>query len=196
LIFDEVMTGFRVSFGGAQEYYGVYADLVTYGKIIGAGLPVGAYGGKQDIMDVVAPVGPVYQAGTLSGNPLAMAAGLALLRELKTNPRHYFELEQKSFHLETGLRKAFEAYQVPHYITRVGSMIGVFFTDQEVIDFETATQTDTEAFKTFFNACLHQGIYLPPSAYEAWFLSNSLTYEMLDKTILAAHKIAHDHLKA
>lgn len=190
LIFDEVMTGFRVALGGAQQLYGVQADMVTYGKIIGAGLPVGAYGGKEEIMNVVAPVGPVYQAGTLSGNPLAMAAGYALISDLNNNPGQYFELEQKSIHLETGLRKAFDAYNIPVFITRVASMIGVFFTDKEVTDFETASTTDTDRFKTFFHRMLEEGIYLPPSAYESWFLSNAIDYEMLDKTIGAVHKIA------
>lgn len=195
LIFDEVMTGFRLSAGGAQEFYGVNADLVTYGKIIGAGLPVGAYGGKQSIMDMVAPIGPVYQAGTLSGNPLAMIAGLTLLTELFNNPVHYLELEQKSLHLENGLRKAFQAYEIEHVINRVGSMISVFFCNTPVTGFESAQNTDSEKFKMFFHAMLDEGIYLPPSAYETWFLSNALNYEMLDLTINAVHKIANKSLR-
>ncbi|HKI43920.1 MAG TPA: glutamate-1-semialdehyde 2,1-aminomutase [Balneolales bacterium] len=195
LIFDEVMTGFRLAPGGAQEVYGITADLVTYGKIIGAGLPVGAYGGKIEIMNMVAPVGPVYQAGTLSGNPLAMSAGLALLTELHENPHHYFELEQKGYHLEDGLIKAFNAYDIPVHINRVGSMITVFFTEKQVTDFDTAQTTNTDLFREFFHRMLDEGIYLPPSNYESWFISNAHEYEMLDKAIAAAHKIANKYLR-
>ena len=195
LIFDEVMTGFRLAPGGAQEIYGVTADLVTYGKIIGAGMPVGAYGGKIEIMDMVAPVGPVYQAGTLSGNPLAMSAGFALLSELHQNPHHYFELEQKGYHLQDGLTKAFDAYDIPVHINRVGSMISVFFTDEPVNNFDSAQKTDTDRFREFFHRMLEEGIYLPPSNYESWFISNAHEYEMLDKTIAAAHKIANKYLR-
>lgn len=188
LIFDEVMTGFRVAKGGAQERYGVTADLVTYGKIIGAGLPVGAFGGRQDVMDVVSPVGPVYQAGTLSGNPLAMAAGFALLSELQEKPVHYDQLEEKTTYLYNGLQEVFGKWEVPVHMNRVGSMISVFFTDREVIDFETANTTDQELFKAFFHEMLQRGIYLPPSPFESWFLANSLTQDMIDKTIAAAGK--------
>ncbi|NGP89242.1 glutamate-1-semialdehyde 2,1-aminomutase [Fodinibius halophilus] len=188
LIFDEVMTGFRIAQGGAQQRYGVDADLVTYGKIIGAGLPVGAFGGRQEIMDVVSPVGPVYQAGTLSGNPLAMAAGYALLSELHTNPHHYDELEEKTTYLFAGLKDVFQNHDVPVSINRVGSMISVFFTEEEVVDFETANTTDQELFKKYFHAMLENGVYLPPSPFEALFLANSLTEELLDKTIEAADK--------
>ncbi|MGK7369281.1 MAG: glutamate-1-semialdehyde 2,1-aminomutase [Candidatus Halalkalibacterium sp. M3_1C_030] len=188
LIFDEVMTGFRVAKGGAQERYGVTADLVTYGKIIGAGLPVGAFGGKKEVMDVVSPVGPVYQAGTLSGNPLAMAAGFALLGELQEKPVHYDQLEEKTTYLYNGLQKVFDEWEVPVHINRVGSMISVFFTEQEVIDFQTANTTDQELFKAFFHEMLQRGIYLPPSPFESWFLANSLTQDMIDKTIAAARK--------
>lgn len=188
LIFDEVMTGFRVAKGGAQQRYGVTADLVTYGKIIGAGLPVGAFGGKQEIMDEVSPVGPVYQAGTLSGNPLAMAAGYALLSELQDKPLYYDKLEEKTTYLFSGLKEIFADYDVPAQINRVGSMISVFFTKQEVVDFETANTTDRELFKRFFHAMLENGIYLPPSAFESWFLANSLTEELLDQTLKAADK--------
>lgn len=190
LIFDEVMTGFRVALGGAQQLFDVKADLVTYGKIIGAGLPVGAYGGREDVMNIVAPVGPVYQAGTLSGNPLAMSAGLALLSELKANPMIYYELDQKCYHLEQGLRKAFTAYNIPHVINRVGSMISVFFTDEEVFDADSAQKTDVNRFKAYFHHMLDAGIYLPPSAFESWFLSNALSYEDLDKTIYETHVFA------
>lgn len=188
LIFDEVMTGFRVAKGGAQERYGVEADLVTYGKIIGAGLPVGAFGGKQEIMDVVSPVGPVYQAGTLSGNPLAMAAGYALLSELQENPLHYDELEEKTTYLYSGLRDVFADYEIPTQINRVGSMMSAFFTDENVVDFETANTTNQELFKVFFHEMLENGIYLPPSPFESFFLANSLTEEHLDQTIEAADK--------
>ncbi len=186
LIFDEVMTGFRIAQGGAQERYGVKADMVTYGKIIGAGLPVGAFGGKEEIMNFVSPKGSVYQAGTLSGNPLAMAAGYALLSELKNNPRHYDQLEEKAVHLHNGLQEIFEKYDVPAAIQHVGSMISVFFTNETVSDFAAAKSTDQALFKRFFHAMLREGIYLPPSPFETWFLANSLTYEMLDKTIEAA----------
>lgn len=186
LIFDEVMTGFRIAQGGAQQRYGVTADLVTYGKIIGAGLPVGAFGGRQEVMDVVSPVGPVYQAGTLSGNPLAMAAGYALLSELHENPLHYDELEEKTTYLFTGLKEVFADHGIPARINRVGSMLSIFFTEEEVINFETANTTYQELFKAFFHAMLEKGIYLPPSPFESFFLANSLTKNMLDQTIEAA----------
>lgn len=188
LIFDEVMTGFRVAKGGAQERYGVEADLVTYGKIIGAGLPVGAFGGKQEIMDVVSPVGPVYQAGTLSGNPLAMAAGYALLSELQENPLHYDELEEKTTYLFAGLKEVFADHGIPTQINRVGSMMSAFFTEEEVVDFDTANTTNQELFKVFFHEMLKNGIYLPPSPFESFFLANSLTKEHLNQTIEAADK--------
>ncbi len=188
LIFDEVMTGFRIAQGGAQARYGVTADLVTYGKIIGAGMPVGAFGGKQEIMDVVSPVGPVYQAGTLSGNPLAMAAGYTLLSELNKHPRHYDELEEKTTYLFSGLKDVFAKNDVPAQLNRVGSMMSVFFTEQEVVDFKTANTTDQKLFKEFFHQMLENGIYLPPSPFESFFLANSLTEDMLDKTIEAADK--------
>lgn len=186
LIFDEVMTGFRVAKGGAQERYGVTADLVTYGKIIGAGLPVGAFGGNNDVMSVVSPDGPVYQAGTLSGNPLAMAAGYALLSELNDHPRHYDDLERKSAYLHTGLREVFERHGVTCQINRVASMISVFFTGEQVIDFNTANTTDQEFFKAFFHEMLKRGVYLPPSPFESWFLADSLTENHIDQTLEAA----------
>lgn len=186
LIFDEVMTGFRVALGGAQERYGVTADLVTYGKIIGAGLPVGAFGGKQEVMDVVSPDGPVYQAGTLSGNPLAMAAGYALLSELHKNPLHYDELEEKTIYLFSGLQEVFTNHQIPTQINRVGSMMSVFFTEKQVTDFDSANTTNQELFKVFFHEMLRNGIYLPPSPFESFFLANSLTEKHLDRTIEAA----------
>lgn len=190
LIFDEVMSGFRVAPGGAQEVYGVTADLCTYGKIIGAGLPVGAYGGRGEIMDFVSPTGPVYQAGTLSGNPLAMHAGLALLTELHENRAIYDELDQKTTHLEEWLHRVFKHHEIPHTMNRVGSMLGIFFTDKPVVDFATASTTDTETFKKFFHGMLKRGVYLPPSAYESLFLSNAITYEHLDHTVNAADEVA------
>jgi glutamate-1-semialdehyde 2,1-aminomutase len=189
LIFDEVMTGFRLAKGGAQERYGVTADLTTYGKIIGGALPVGAFGGKEEIMDEVAPAGPVYQAGTLSGNPLAMAAGYALLTELNANPHHYEELEQKGVRLEDGLKQAFADHGIPAVINRVGSMMNVFFTNKEVTNFATANTTDKEQFKAFFHGMLERGIYLPPSPFESWFLATSLEESMIDRTIEAARQL-------
>lgn len=185
LIFDEVMCGFRVAFGGAQELYGVTADLVTYGKIIGAGLPVGAYGGKKEIMEYVAPTGPVYQAGTLSGNPLAITAGLTLLRKLKTNPAAYQELEEKSTYLEQGLNAVLTGTGIPFTLHRVGSMLGVFFCDAPVTSFEDANRTNQTLFKRLFHHMLSRGVYLPPSPFEAFFLSNALSYKDLDVTIMA-----------
>ncbi len=190
LIFDEVMTGFRLARGGAQEVYGVEADLTTFGKIIGAGLPVGAYGGKEEIMNVVSPTGPVYQAGTLSGNPLAMSAGLALLSELNDNPKIYEELDLKTTHLEEWLHRVFKHHEIPHTMNRLGSMLGIFFCEEKVTDFSTATQTNQEMFKFFFHGMLERGIYLPPSAYESLFLSNALTQEHIDKTVAAADEVA------
>ncbi len=186
LIFDEVMCGFRIAAGGAQELYGVEADLVCYGKIIGAGLPVGAFGGKKEVMSVIAPLGPVYQAGTLSGNPLAMHAGYTLLSELHRNPEIYADLDEKSESLEEGLHGVFESYDITYSMNRVGSMLGIFFTDTKVTDFASATTTDVELFKKFFHGLLKRGVYFPPSAYESLFLSHSLTEEMIDKTIIAA----------
>ncbi len=188
LIFDEVMTGFRLARGGAQERYDVWADLVTFGKIIGGGLPVGAFGGKKEIMDVISPVGPVYQAGTLSGNPLAMSAGFAQLSTLENHPELYVELEEKTDYLEKGLRAALNENSVPFQINRVGSMISVFFTKEKVTGYKTASGTDQEFFKLFFHEMLKRGIYLPPSPFESWFLATSLTYNMLDKTIFSAQK--------
>ena len=186
LIFDEVMTGFRLARGGAQERYDVWADLITYGKIIGGGLPVGAYGGKKEIMDVVAPDGPVYQAGTLSGNPLAMSAGVALLGALDRHPEYYIELEEKADYLKKGMRQVLTKHGINFQMNQVGSMISIFFTDKPVHDFETANTTDQEFFRKFYHEMLKRGIYLPPSPFESWFLSTTLSYKMLDKTIAAA----------
>lgn len=185
LIFDEVMTGFRLDFGGAQKLYNITADLVTYGKIIGAGLPVGAYGGKEEIMNYVAPTGPVYQAGTLSGNPLAMAAGLTLLKKLKYNPRVYDELEEKSRLLADGIQNILEEHDIPHTINRIGSMIGVFYCEGPVTSFQQANKTDKQLFPKIFHGMLKRGVHLPPSPFEAFFLANSLTMEDINFTISA-----------
>jgi glutamate-1-semialdehyde 2,1-aminomutase len=186
LIFDEVMTGFRLAPGGAQQRLQVDADLITYGKVIGAGLPVGAFGGKREIMEYIAPLGNVYQAGTLSGNPLAMVAGYTLLSELNKNPSYYQELDDKTLYLRGGLDSLFSKSGIPYVINSIGSMISVHFSDKPVIDFSTAASANNVLFAQFFHAMLRRGIYLPPSAYESWFLSNALTYEDLDLTILAA----------
>lgn len=186
LIFDEVMTGFRMAAGGAQEVLGVDADLVCYGKVIGAGMPVGAFGGKREIMEHIAPLGSVYQAGTLSGNPLAMAAGIALLQELKANPSIYESLNEKTAYLKAGLNKVFAASGQEYVINQKGSMISVHFSSNPVVNFETAAAADIQKFNKFFHEMLSRGIYLPPSAYESWFLNDALSYEDLDKTITAA----------
>jgi glutamate-1-semialdehyde 2,1-aminomutase len=186
LIFDEVMTGFRLARGGAQERFDVWADLVTFGKIIGGGLPVGAFGGKKEIMDVVAPVGDVYQAGTLSGNPLAMSAGYTLLSILEKHPEYYVELEEKTEYLKKRLNIVLKTSGLPYTINQVGSMITVFFTGETVTNFETANSNNQEMFKQFFHGMLKRGVYLPPSPFESWFLSKSLTYDQLDKTVVAA----------
>jgi len=186
LIFDEVMTGFRLARGGAQERYDVWADLITFGKIIGGGLPVGAFGGKKEIMDVIAPVGDVYQAGTLSGNPLAMSAGVAQLSALEKHPEIYVELEEKTEYLKKRLQRVLNKHELDFYMNQVGSMISIFFTPEVVFDFKTANTTNQEFFKVFFHEMLKRGIYLPPSPFESWFLANTLTYDMLDETVRAA----------
>jgi glutamate-1-semialdehyde 2,1-aminomutase len=189
LIFDEVMTGFRLAPGGAQEKLGIRADLVTYGKVIGGGMPVGAFGGRREIMEQIAPLGKVYQGGTLSGNPIAMIAGLTTLKILKENPSIYTELEQKSIYLKEGLQKALQKKGFPFVINQFGSMISVHFSDQPVKDFATASGCDTERFKKFFHSLLDQGIYFPPSAFESWFLNNALTVRDLDETIKAVENV-------
>ena len=187
LIFDEVMTGFRVALGGAQEKYGVVPDLTTLGKVIGGGLPVGAYGGRAEIMDAIAPAGPVYQAGTLSGNPLAVTAGLVTLRRLqKENP--YDKLEAVGVRLERGLLDAAANAGVPVRVNRVGSMFTLFFTGKDVTDFDSAKTCDPERFNRFFHAMLNQGVYLPPSQFEAAFISAAHRETDIDKTIEAAKK--------
>ena len=189
-IFDEVMTGFRLAPGGAQEILNINADLVTYGKVIGGGLPVGAFGGKKEIMQHIAPLGNVYQAGTLSGNPIAMIAGYTMLTELKNNPSTYDELDEKSSYLEKGLNKILSEKNVPHRINRFGSMMSLHFCDHDVIDFETASKANIPLFNKFFHHMLEKGVYLPPSGYESWFLSNALSYEDLDQTIEIAEKFS------
>ena len=186
LIFDEVMTGFRLAAGGAQQRLSIEADLITYGKVIGAGMPVGAFGGKKEIMQHIAPLGNVYQAGTLSGNPIAMIAGFTLLTELKNNPNIYKELEDKTAYLHKGLDEVFAASKTPYTINRLGSMISVHFSNKPVTNFETAAAANNDLFKKYFHAMLKRGIYLPPSPFESWFLNNALTYADLDKTIAAS----------
>lgn len=192
LIFDEVMTGFRLSAGGAQQKLGIEADLVTYGKVIGGGMPVGAFGGKKEIMSMIAPLGKVYQAGTLSGNPIAMIAGYTLLKTLHQNPSIYTQLEEKGAYLEKGLHEVLRKSGREHVINRMGSMISVHFSSKPVKNFEDASAADNVFFNKFFHGMLQRGVYLPPSAFESWFLSNALSYEDLDFTIDAAEKSLHD----
>ena len=188
LIFDEVMTGFRVALGGAQELYGIKPDLTTLGKIIGGGLPVGAYGGKKEIMQMVAPSGPMYQAGTLSGNPLAMAAGYEMLSILSSDKSIYQTLEDRSAQLENGMRSELKKAGLNYWINRVGSMFTLFFTENEVIDYDTAKNSDTSKFGKFFNEMLNGGIYLAPSQFEAAFVSAAHTEVDIEKTNLAFSK--------
>lgn len=185
LIFDEVMNGFRLALGGAQERLGINADLVTYGKVIGAGMPVGAFGGKRPIMEVVAPLGGVYQAGTLSGNPVAMTAGMTLLKALKETPELLVELDEKTIYLKDGLDAVLKSWGQPYVINQFGSMISIHFSDQPVVNFATAAASDIARFNRFFHALLKRGIYLPPSAFESWFLNNALNKDDLDETIRA-----------
>lgn len=188
LIFDEVMTGFRLAKGGAQERLNINADLVTYGKVIGAGMPVGAFGGKKEIMQHIAPLGNVYQAGTLSGNPIAMIAGYTLLNILNEQPQLFKGLEEKTGYLKEGLNKVFAESNIAYTINQLGSMISIHFSDHPVADFESAASANNDLFKKFFHAMLKRGVYLPPSAFESWFLNNALTKEDLDKTIKAAEE--------
>ena len=190
LIFDEVMTGFRLAKGGAQELLGVKADIVTYGKVLGGGLPVGAFAAKNEIMKHLAPEGPVYQAGTLSGNPLAMAAGLAMLQALDADLQIYTRLAEKTERLELGLNTVLENKGIPYQINRLGSMISLHFTEQPVIDFETAAKGDNERFNSYFHGMLNEGIYLPPSAFESYFLNDALSPEDIDQTIDSFQKVA------
>ena len=185
LIFDEVMTGFRVAAGGAQEVLGISPDISTFGKIIGGGLPVGAFGGKEAIMNMIAPVGPVYQAGTLSGNPLAMAAGVAALSHIKKHPKLYDELEIKSSYLETGFKENLKSIGKNYAMNRVGSMMCLFFTEEPVEDFNSAVKSDTELYGKYYHQMLQRGIYLAPAQFEALFVSTAHSNEEIDKTIEA-----------
>jgi len=189
LIFDEVMTGFRLAKGGAQELFGIRADIVCFGKVIGGGLPVGAFAARNEIMDYLAPVGPVYQAGTLSGNPLAMAAGLTMLQEIDKDAELFQRLEEKTAYLEKGLRNVLTSNNKTFVINRVGSMISVFFCKEPVENYEDAAKADTPEFKEFFHGLLAKGIYIAPSSYETWFITDALTYEDLDETIQAVAEI-------
>jgi glutamate-1-semialdehyde 2,1-aminomutase len=188
LIFDEVMSGFRVAKGGAQELYGVTPDLTTFGKVIGGGLPVGAYGGRREIMEMIAPAGPVYQAGTLSGNPLAMTAGIETLKIIDEDERFYDRLESVSRQLERGVRDAMGEMGVNHTFNRVGSMFTLFFTETAVTDFDSAKTSDTAKFASYFNVMLDEGVYLPPSQFESCFISIEHKKEDLDKTSAAVRK--------
>ena len=186
LIFDEVMTGFRLGRGGAQEVLGIRADMVAFGKVIGGGLPVGAFAASREIMGHLAPEGPVYQAGTLSGNPLAMGAGLAMLKAIESDPEVFRRLEDKTAYLHRGLDEALRDSGLPYRINRFGSMISVHFTTDPVRDFASAAKGDNAEFRKFFHGMLDRGIYLPPSAFESYFLNDALTYEDLDRAVAAA----------
>ena len=192
LIFDEVMTGFRLAKGGTQELYNIKADIICFGKVIGGGLPVGAFAARNEIMNYLAPIGPVYQAGTLSGNPLAMAAGLAMLKALNKDQEVFTRLEEKTTYLEKGIARVLASNKVVHTINTVGSMISVHFDANPVFDFQTAKNGDNDIFKKFFHGLLAEGIYIAPSAYETWFISDALTYEDLDFTIRAIDKVSKD----
>lgn len=193
LIFDEVMTGFRLAKGGAQEVYGVNADIVCFGKVIGGGLPVGAFAARTEIMDHLAPIGPVYQAGTLSGNPLAMAAGLAMLQELNGDAEIYNRLEEKTAYLHKGITNVLNRNKVAFTINRQGSMISVHFGEEPVTDFESAARSAGNGkFKKFFHGLLEEGVYIAPSAFETWFITDALSYEDLDATIAAVDKVSKE----
>ena len=189
LLFDEVMTGFRLGKGGAQEALGIDADIVCFGKVIGGGLPVGAFAAKAEIMSHLAPEGPVYQAGTLSGNPLAMAAGLAMLTELNNKPEVFESLAKKTAYLHDGLDSVLKEKGVPYQINRFGSMISVHFTENPVVDFDSSAKGNNETFKKYFHGMLENGIYLPPSAFESYFLNDALTYTDIDETVAALKKV-------
>lgn len=188
LIFDEVMTGFRLAPGGAQQIYNVKADLVTYGKVIGGGMPVGAFGGRQEIMQHIAPSGQVYQAGTLSGNPVAVAAGYTTLSILQNHPEYYHQLAEKGAKLKSGVQNIFFEKGIAHTVNHIGSMISLHFGEHEVKDFATAAACDIPLFNRFFHHMLSQTVYLPPSAYESWFLSVALSESDIDKTLSAAKR--------
>lgn len=192
LVFDEVMTGFRLAKGGAQELYNVYSDIVCFGKVIGGGLPVGAFAARNEIMNHLAPLGPIYQAGTLSGNPLAMAAGLAMLNALHKDAEVFNRLSEKTEYLHKGMSRVLIENKIKHTINRVGSMISVHFDEHPVFDFDTAAKGNNDTFKTFFHGMLNQGVYIAPSAFETWFLTDALSYEDLDVTINAVNNVAKE----
>ncbi len=189
LLFDEVMTGFRLGRGGAQEVLGIDADIVMFGKVIGGGLPVGAFAARSEIMSYLAPEGPVYQAGTLSGNPLAMSAGLAMLTALNDNPKIFNSLAEKTEYLHKGIAQVLTEKDIPHQINRMGSMISVHFTDEPVTDFASSAKGNNERFKKYFHGMLAKGVYLPPSAFESYFLNDAISYEDLDATIAAVRTL-------
>ena len=188
LIFDEVITGFRLAFGGAAEYFGVKPDLVTYGKIIGAGMPVGAYGGRKEIMEMISPAGAVYQAGTLSGNPIAMSAGLTQLKYLHAHPEVYKGLEEKGEKLYGGMKKILEEAGLSYQVNHISSLASLFFTEEEVVDYQSAKTSDTKAFAEYFKGMLGMGIHMAPSQFEAMFLSDAHTDEAIEKTLDAVKK--------
>lgn len=188
LIFDEVMTGFRLAAGGAQQRLGVNADLVTFGKVIGGGLPVGAFGGKKEIMQCIAPLGNVYQAGTLSGNPIAMIAGYTLLKTLRDNPAIYTDLDEKTEQIHTGLEMVLDKLGLPYIINRLGSMISVHFSEKPINNFADAASANNALFNKFFHSMLNNGVYLPPSAYETWFVSHAISASDIEHTIASVAK--------
>ncbi len=190
LIFDEVMTGFRLAKGGVQELFNVNADIVCFGKVIGGGLPVGAFAARNEIMNHLSPLGPVYQAGTLSGNPLAMVAGLTMLTEINNDTEIFNRLSEKTAYLHKGFTKVLNENNITHTINRIGSMISVHFAKDEVIDFETSAKGNNETFKKFFHGLLNEGIYIAPSAFETWFITDALCYQDLDDTIAAVATVA------
>lgn len=189
LIFDEVMTGFRLARGGAQEALGIQADIMTFGKVIGGGLPVGAFAARNEIMRFLAPEGPVYQAGTLSGNPLAMSAGLAMLTELNNNPQVFESLNKKTEYLHQGFESVLSKTAIPYQINRFGSMISLHFNENQIVDFASSAESDMTLFNKYFHGMLAEGIYLPPSAFESYFLNDALSYADLDVTIRALEKV-------
>jgi glutamate-1-semialdehyde 2,1-aminomutase len=192
LIFDEVMTGFRLAKGGVQELKGINADIVCFGKVIGGGLPVGAFAARNEIMEVLAPTGPVYQAGTLSGNPLAMAAGYEMLKAIKKDKGLMNRLEEKTKYLHEGIADVLDRHDVNHTINRIGSMISVHFCKEEVVDFQSAALGNNDSFKVFFHGMLKRGIYIAPSAFESWFITDALTYKDLNETIAAVEEVAKE----
>ena len=190
LIFDEVMTGFRLAKGGTQELYNVNADIVCFGKVIGGGLPVGAFAARNEIMNYLSPLGPVYQAGTLSGNPLAMAAGYAMLTELNNDGEIFNRLAKKTEYLHIGMTKVLNENKIVHTINRIGSMISVHFDATPVVDFDSAAKGNNDTFKKFFHGLLKEGVYIAPSAFETWFITDALSYKDLDETISAINNVA------